>query len=68
MPSKPDVKRGKKAKTIGRQAFTIPGLKPASYQPSKAELEEEFDMPGADMDTLRQAFFGDGKPVGKSDA
>ena len=27
------------------------------YQPSKAELEEEHDMPKAKMSTLRQAFF-----------
>ena len=32
-------------------------LKPSGYQPSKAELKEEYDMPGADMDTLRDAFF-----------
>ena len=31
-------------------------LLPKGYQPSKAEKEEEFDMPGADMKTLRQAF------------
>lgn len=68
MPSKPSVKHGKTAKTKGRREFAIPGLKPASYQPSQAELEEEFDMPGADIDTLRKAFFGDGKPVGKSDS
>ena len=30
---------------------------PRDYQPSKAELEEEYEMPGADMDTLRKAFF-----------
>lgn len=32
-------------------------IKPSEYQPSKAELEEEYDMPGADMETLRKAFF-----------
>ena len=32
-------------------------VKPSDYQPSKAELEEEYDMPGADMETLREAFF-----------
>ena len=31
-------------------------LPPADYQPTKAELEEEQDMPGAVMDTLRKAF------------
>lgn len=32
-------------------------LKPPTYQPSKQELEQEFDMPGASMKTLREAFF-----------
>lgn len=32
-------------------------VKSSDYQPSKAELEEEYDMPGADMETLREAFF-----------
>ena len=32
-------------------------LPPRDYQPSKAELEEEVDMPGAALETLRQAFF-----------
>ena len=27
------------------------------YQPSQAELKEEYDMPGADMERLRKAFF-----------
>lgn len=27
------------------------------YQPSKAELEEEFDFPGASLETVRNAFF-----------
>lgn len=27
------------------------------YQPRKAEMEREYDMPGADMETLRSAFF-----------
>ena len=27
------------------------------YQPRKAELEEEFDMPGASLKTVRSAFF-----------
>ena len=29
--------------------------KPSDYQPNKAELEEEFNMPGADKVTLRKA-------------
>lgn len=32
-------------------------IKPRDYQPSKAELEEEYDMPGASMEMLREAFF-----------
>lgn len=39
-------------------------VKPSTYQPSKAELEEEIDMPGADMETLRKAFF---KPIKKEE-
>ena len=35
-------------------------IKPCDTQPSRAEMEEAIDMPGADMETLRQAFF---KPV-----
>lgn len=29
----------------------------SDYQPSKAEKNEEVDMPGASMNTLRRAFF-----------
>ena len=32
-------------------------FKPSSYQPSKAEMEEEFDMPGLSLDEIRAAFF-----------
>jgi len=32
-------------------------LPPRDYQPSKAEREEAFDMPGADAETIRSAFF-----------
>lgn len=35
-------------------------LPPRGYQPSRAELREEFDMPGASLETVRKAFF---KPV-----
>ena len=27
------------------------------YQPSRAEMRKEFDMPGADIETVRKAFF-----------
>ena len=36
------------------QTVTMP---PTDYQPSKAELEEEFDMPGMSFKELREAFF-----------
>ena len=29
----------------------------SSYQPSKRDMEQEIDMPGADMKTLQRAFF-----------
>ena len=32
-------------------------MPPRDYQPSKAEREEECDMPGADLETVRRAFF-----------
>ena len=31
-------------------------MKPHSYQPSKAEMEEEIDMPGWSMDRVRKTF------------
>lgn len=32
-------------------------MPPRSYQPSRAELREEYDMPEADLETVRGAFF-----------
>ena len=32
-------------------------LPPADYQPSKAEMEEEIDMPGMDDEQIRRTFF-----------
>lgn len=32
-------------------------LPPRDYEPTKAEKEETFDMPGADVETVRSAFF-----------
>ena len=32
-------------------------LPPAEYQPSKAELEGEFNMPGMSPEEMRKAFF-----------
>jgi len=31
-------------------------MKPSSYQPGKAEMEEEIDMPGWSLDRVRAAF------------
>ena len=44
-----------------RAPQSIPGprtleLAPTDYRPSKAELEEEFDMPGMTMDEVRGVF------------
>ena len=32
-------------------------LPPRNYQPTKAESEQEYDMPGSDIVTVRNAFF-----------
>ncbi len=32
-------------------------IKSSTYQPSKAELEEEIDMPGMDDEEIRRTFF-----------
>jgi len=32
-------------------------MPPPGYQPSRAELEEEFDMPGLSEQEMRQTFF-----------
>ena len=32
-------------------------LPPSDYQPSKAEIEQEFDMPGMSPEEMRRAFF-----------
>ena len=34
-----------------------PQAPPRDYQPTKAETEREYDMPGADIVTVRNAFF-----------
>ena len=38
-------------------------IKPHDYQPSKAELEEEINMPGMSLDEVRKAFLGSVKIV-----
>ena len=44
-------------KKAPRQKPRVVILRPSSYQPSKAEKEEELDMPEADIETVRAAFF-----------
>lgn len=46
----------KKHSSKSKRPFRIT-LPPRDYQPSKAEHEEEFDMPGASLKTVREAFF-----------
>lgn len=38
-------------------------LAPTDYQRTKAEKEEAFDMPGADAETVRSAFFRPIRPA-----
>ncbi len=40
-----------------RRELPVVELKPPDYQPTKAEKEEELDMPGASLETVRRAFF-----------
>ena len=37
-----------------RRTITLPGK---DFQPSKADMEAEYDMPGASLDTIRSAIF-----------
>ena len=39
-------------------------VKPPTYQPTAQEMNEGFEMPGASMETVRQAVF---KPLDKED-
>ena len=39
-------------------------IQPPSYQPTVQEMNEEFDMPGASMETVRKEFF---KPLNTID-
>ena len=61
MPDKPTPKlRGRPIKNTmpepvpEEREITLP---PRDYQPTKAETEQEIDMPGADIVTVRSAFF-----------
>ena len=49
-----------RAKPSKRREPPVPreiDMPPRDYQPSKAEREEECNMPGADIVTVRSAFF-----------
>ena len=47
----------RKAKRHAAQAPTPVRLPPPDYQPSTAEQEEEFDMPGLSHEEARERFF-----------
>ncbi len=42
---------------VGLPERRIIEMRPSSYQPLKAEREEELDMPGESIETIRSAFF-----------
>lgn len=44
----------RRQKLLEPHTITLPGK---DFQPRKADMEREFDMPYASMDTLRNAFF-----------
>ena len=44
----------RKRRLLEPRTITLPGN---DYQPGKAEMEREYDMPGASMRTIRRAFF-----------
>ncbi len=50
---------GKKAEpqAQGQKRTASITLPPSDYQPSRAELREAFDMPGAGPEKIRRAFF-----------
>ena len=49
-----ETKHRTRQKLSKARTITLPDQ---SYQPRKAELEKEYDMPGASMRTVRSAFF-----------
>jgi len=49
------MKKEKKTKSRIKRAKL--DIKPPDYQPSQEELNEEFDMPGVDIETIRKAVF-----------
>ena len=47
------------ADKTGQAKLPVPAkvdMKPSSYQPSRAELEEEIDMPGWSLGQVREVF------------
>ena len=50
----PDAKPRRPKAIPEKREITLP---PRDYQPTKAETEQEIDMPGADIVTVRNAFF-----------
>ena len=48
-------KRSKRRKSPKARKLTLPDQK--TFQPRKADMEEEFDMPGASEKEVRSAFF-----------
>lgn len=48
-------KPGKRRESPKARKMTLPDQK--TFQPNKAEMEEEFDMPGATEKEVRSAFF-----------
>ena len=49
-----ETKHRTRQKLPESRTITLPDQ---SYQPTKAELEKEYDMPGASLQTVRSAFF-----------
>ena len=49
--------RAKPSKRRENPAALEIDMPPRDYQPSKAEQEQEYDMPGADIVTVRNALF-----------
>ena len=57
-----DKARGmtKKVKSRKRQPLPKPAtitMPPATFQPRKADMDKEYDMPGASVEQIRRAFF-----------
>ena len=49
-----DTKKPASKSLLEEREITLP---PRDYQPTKAESNQEYDMPGADIVTVRNAFF-----------